>query len=83
MKLYSFTPTEDLTTVQLALIMKVLFVSLIEGIQGQAVRGEDNLEVDDAIFNSLSKELQVYFVEKPDDPKGKVLASIEPTTPAV
>lgn len=64
MKLYSFTPTEDITTLELALIMRTLFVSLIEGIQGQPTRGVDNLEIDDAIYDPMPDDLKKYFIEK-------------------
>lgn len=64
MKLYSFTPTDDLTTLELARIVKTLFVSLIEGIQGQPTRGEDELEIDDAIYDLLPDDLKQYFIEK-------------------
>lgn len=64
MKLYSFTPTDDLTTLELARIVKTLFVSLIEGIQGQPTRGEDELEIDDAIYDPLPDDLKQYFIEK-------------------
>ena len=66
MKLYSFTPTKDMTTLELASIVKTLFVSLIEGIQGQPTRGEDHLEIDDAIYDPLPDELKKYFIEKPN-----------------
>ena len=64
MKLYSFTPTEDMTTLELALIMRTLFVSLIEGIQGQPTLGVDELEIDDAIYDPMSDDLKKYFIEK-------------------
>ena len=66
MKLYSFTPTDDLTTLELAMIVKTLFVSLIEGIQGQPTHGIDNLEIDDAIYDGLPDDLKKYFTEKTD-----------------
>lgn len=64
MKLYSFTPTEDITTLELARIVKTLFVSLIEGIQGQLPVGENNLEIDVAIYDPLPEDLKKFFTEK-------------------
>lgn len=64
MKLYAFTPTEDMTVLELATITRALFVSLIEGIQGQPTRGADNLEIDDEIYDNLDEDLKHYFIEK-------------------
>jgi len=64
LKLYIFKPTDDITVQELANIMKVLFVSLIEGIQGKKVSGVDNLEIDAPIYNNLTPELKKYFIEK-------------------
>ncbi len=52
MKLYNYTPTQDLTVQELSDIMQTLFVSLIEGIQGKPVEGSDDLQVDPLIYNS-------------------------------
>ncbi len=62
MTLYDFQPTNEMTTLELASIVKVLFVSLIEGIQGQPTRGIDTLQIDDAIYNPIPDDLKKYFI---------------------
>ncbi len=69
MKLYNYTPTQDLTVHELSDIMQTLFVSLIEGIQGQPVVGSDELQVDPLIFNALPTHLKRHFTEI-DGPNG-------------
>lgn len=66
-KLYNYTPTDDLTLRELSDIMQALFVSLIEGIQGQSVKGEDDLQIDDVIYNALRDRLKRHFSELEDD----------------
>ncbi len=70
-KLYNYTPTDDLTLSELSDLMKMLLVSLIEGIQGQPVKGDDDLQIDDVIFDSLGEHLKQHFTEITDteDPK--------------
>ncbi len=62
-KLYNYTPSDDLTVKELSDIMQALFVSLIEGIQGQPVKGEDDLQIDDVIYNALRDSLKRHFTE--------------------
>lgn len=64
MKLYDFNPTADMTILEVASIMKILFVSLIEGIQGQPTHGSDNLQIDDAIYDPMPESLKKYFDEQ-------------------
>ena len=63
MKLYTFTPTEDMTALQVAMALKVLLVSLIESLQGQTVCGTDKLEVSSTIYSSLPNDIKSCFVE--------------------
>ena len=65
-KLYNYTPTDDLTLRELSDIMQSLFVSLIEGIQGQPVKGVDDLQIDDVIYNALRDRLKRHFTETED-----------------
>ncbi len=67
-KLYNYTPSDDLTVKELSDIMQALFVSLIEGIQGQPVKGEDDLQIDDVIYNALRDSLKRHFTET-EEPK--------------
>lgn len=60
-KLYNYTPTDDLTISELSDLMKMLLVSLIEGIQGQPVKGDDDLQIDDVIYDLLNDNLQRHF----------------------
>jgi len=59
--IYSYTPTDDITILELSEIMKVLFVSLIEGIQGQTVRGKEPLQIDDEVYNVLPPHVTKHF----------------------
>ncbi len=61
MILYNYTPTDDLTVKELSDIMKVLFVSIIEGIQGSDVKGADDLQIDDIILEAIPTELRRHF----------------------
>lgn len=69
MKLYNYTPQDDLTVKELSDIMKVLFVSIIEGIQGSDVKGADDLQIDDIILEAVPEELRRHFTElkEPDN----------------
>lgn len=66
MILYNYTPQNDLTVNELSDIMKVLFVSIIEGIQGLDVRGADDLQIDDVIIKALPLELHRHFTKLED-----------------
>jgi len=60
-KIYNFDPQDDLTVAELAKVMQVLFVSLIEGIQGQPVKGADDLQVDEIVYNAVPVEMRKHF----------------------
>ena len=66
-KIYNYKPTDDLTVEELSKIMTILFVSLIEGIQGQPVKGVDDLQVDDEVFAALPAELTRHFTQTTKD----------------
>lgn len=63
-KLYKFNIPEDITTYELAVIMKIMFVSMIEAIQGQATDGSNPLEIDNFIYDALPPDLKKYFIEQ-------------------
>ena len=63
MKTFKFKATEDMTVQELAEVMKVFIVSLIEAMQQKQPLGQDDLEIDDEIFEMLSPELQRFFEE--------------------
>lgn len=68
-KIYNYTPTDDLTLPELSDLMKMLLVSLIEGIQGQDVKGDDDLQIDDVIYNAMRDRLKRHFTEFEDPSK--------------
>lgn len=62
MTIYTYTPKDDITVKELSGIVQVLFVSLIEAIQQQPVKGCDDLEVDELVYNNLPEDLKTHFV---------------------
>lgn len=67
-KLYNYKPDDTLSIMDVSDIMQILFVSLIEGIQGQPVKGSDDLQVDDVIYDLLPDHLKRHFIES-EEPK--------------
>lgn len=63
MKRFTFTPTEDLTVLELANIFRVTMVALIEGITGKPPTGSEILELEEQIYNSLSDDVKKHFTE--------------------
>ncbi len=63
MKRFTFTPTEDLTVLELANIFRVTMVALIEGITGKPPTGSDILELEEQIYNSLPNGVKKHFTE--------------------
>ena len=61
MNVYKFTSTDKMTPQEVADLMKVLVVSLLQAIQQRAPTGTEPLEIDEAIFVHLTPELQKYF----------------------
>lgn len=64
--IYNYKPTDDLTIQELSDMFRVLFVSLIEGIQGHPVVGKDDLQIDDAVFAALPTDLRRHFTKFSD-----------------
>ncbi len=64
MKQYIFTPTDDMTVKELATIMKVLMVALVQAMSGQIVLGDDDLEIEQPVYDNLSSELRKHFKPK-------------------
>lgn len=62
MTIYTYTPKDDITVKELSSIVQVLFVSLIEAIQQQPIKGSDDLEVDESVYNNLPEDLKGHFV---------------------
>ena len=80
MKLYNYTPQDDLTVKELSDIMKVLFVSIIEGIQGSDVKGADDLQIDDIILEAFTEEQRRHFTVLEETDKISDVAFINDTT---
>ena len=66
MKPYNYKPSDDLTIHELSDIMRVLFVSLIEGIQRTDIKGEDDLQIDDIILDSIPEHARRHFIRIED-----------------
>lgn len=64
MKLYKFTPNEEMSTLELAQVLEKLLVSLMQGLYGRKIDGSEPLQIDDAILNSMPEECRKYFVEQ-------------------
>ena len=63
MKLYKFNSTEDMTTKEVADLLQVMIVSLLQAIQQRPPTGAEPLEIDEAIYINLTPELKRYFSE--------------------
>lgn len=61
---YKFIPTDELTTKELAQIMQVVVVSLLQAMQQRQPTGDEPLEIDDIIYRHLPVHLKGYFVEQ-------------------
>ncbi len=63
MKLYKFNSTEDMTTKEVADLLQVMIVSLLQAIQQRPPTGAEPLEIDESIYVNLTPELKRYFSE--------------------
>lgn len=61
---YTFKPSDDITTKELAMITKVFVVSILEAMQGKLPTGVDNLDVEEHIYNKMPEEIKKHFVQK-------------------
>ena len=58
---YKFTSTKDMTTQEVADLMQVMIVSLLQAMQQRQPTGDEPLEIDDIIYNHLPSNLKQYF----------------------
>ena len=63
MKVYKFTATDTLTPKEVAEIMQVTIVALLQAIQQRPPTGAEPLEIDEAIYVHLAPNLKRYFSE--------------------
>ena len=68
-KIYRFESKDTMTAKEVADLMQVVVVSILQAIQQRPPTGAEPLDIDEAIFTHLSPELQQYFneVEAPTD----------------
>ena len=58
---YRFNSKDSMTPKEVADIMQVMMVSLLQAIQQRPPTGAEPLEIDEAIYNHLSPELKKFF----------------------
>ena len=58
---YKFNPHDSMTAKEVADIMTIIVVSLIQAIQQRSPTGTEPLEIDEAIYINLPEELKKYF----------------------
>lgn len=61
-KLYNFTPDDDITVQELAQIFKVLMNILIQCLSQQDIKIDDDLQIEDDVYDSLPHDLKRYFI---------------------
>lgn len=64
---YKFTSADTMTPKEVADLLQVMIVSLLQAIQQRPPTGDEPLEIDEQIYVHLSSELKKYFskVEAP------------------
>lgn len=68
MAIYKFASSADMTPQEVADIMKVVIVSLLQAIQQRTPDGNEPLEIDQAIYDNLPIELKKFFTESTTTP---------------
>lgn len=61
MKIFNFEPTEDLTVMELAEIYKITMTAIIQGMAGRPWNGNEELQIPDQIYNTLSDNAKRHF----------------------
>ena len=58
---YKFNSHESMTPKEVADIMQVMIVSLLQAIQQRPPTGAEPLEIEESIYRNLKPELKKYF----------------------
>ena len=66
--IYKFTSTDTMTAKEVADIMQVLIVSLLQAIQQRQPTGNEDLEIDESIYVNLPEKLKGFFTASNSDP---------------
>lgn len=63
--LYRFSPTEDITSYELSLIMREMLITLVNSLNKSfSIQDDNNLDIEEGSYRKLPIKVRKHFIKK-------------------